>query len=126
MVAPKEERDELRRLGSTPDTFDKLVNKAMRDLPALLDALDVAEDERGVMRANWARQSAMTDEVRVECDALKAKLAALVDALSKIAHPTYGTEIHDTDSERADIYWQHIERFQRTAQQALVAAQVQP
>lgn len=56
----------------------------------------------------------------------QAKLAALVDALSKIAHPTYGTEIHDTDSERADIYWQHIERFQRTAQQALVAAQVQP
>lgn len=117
--------------GDIPETprrraTHKCIAASHNAIPRLLDALDVAEDERGVMRANWARQSAMTDEVRAECDALKAKLAALVDALSKIAHPTYGTEIHDTDSERADIYWQHIERFQRTAQQALVAAQVQP
>lgn len=108
------------------DANGKCIVATHNALIPLLDALDVAEDERGVMRANWARQSAMTDEVRAECDALKAKLAALVDALSKIAHPTYGTEIHDTDSERADIYWQHIELFQRTAQQALVAAKVQP
>lgn len=45
----------------------------------------------------------------------------LADALRRIAAPTYGTEIHDTDADRADTYWRHLERLQGIAQGALAA-----
>lgn len=46
-------------------------------------------------------------------------IAELEAALRKIAAPTYGTEINDTDAERADCYWTHLQRFQDIARKAL-------
>lgn len=48
-----------------------------------------------------------------------ARIAELEAALNEIASPTYGTEMHDTDAERADVYWGHIVRFQKIAREAL-------
>lgn len=55
-----------------------------------------------------------------------ADLKALVEVLTEIAKPTYGTELHDTDAERAHVYWQHVTRFQSIARQALAAAKEAP
>lgn len=114
------------------DANGKCIVATHNALIPLLDALDAAE-ECDALKAKLAYEFEASEahmrnslEWKRQRDAARAKLAALVEALSKIARPTYGTELHDTDAERAHVYWQHIERFQRTAQQALVAAQVQP
>jgi predicted nucleotide-binding protein (sugar kinase/HSP70/actin superfamily) len=47
------------------------------------------------------------------------RIAGLEMALREIARPTYGTEINDTDAERADILGRCLVRFQRIAHEAL-------
>lgn len=47
------------------------------------------------------------------------RIEALEAALREIARPTYGTEINDTDAERADLLGRHLVRFQRIALEAL-------
>ena len=47
------------------------------------------------------------------------RIAELEAALRVIASPTYGTEINDTDADRADCYWSHLQRFQTIARKAL-------
>lgn len=47
------------------------------------------------------------------------RIAELEAALREIARPTYGTEINDTDAERASILGRHLVRFQRIALEAL-------
>lgn len=56
-------------------------------------------------------------------------MTSTIEALRRIAAPTYGTEIHDTDAERAVNFWRHLERLQKIARDALAAydaAQVPP
>jgi hypothetical protein len=50
---------------------------------------------------------------------LRERVAELETALREIARPTYGTELTDTDSERADTFWGHIARFQSIARKVL-------
>ena len=70
----------------------------------------------------------MTEEQKLAaaCDWLEnevakkmLRIAELEAALRQIALPTYGTELHDTDAERADTFWGHINRFQSIARTAL-------
>lgn len=48
-----------------------------------------------------------------------AEIKRLREALEIISKPTYGTELFDTDEDRAEVYWQHITRFQAIAKKAL-------
>ena len=52
-------------------------------------------------------------------EAKMARIAELEATLQRISTPTYGTELHDTDAERADVYWGHIKRMQQDAREAL-------
>ena len=47
------------------------------------------------------------------------RILQLEAALRRIAAPTYGTELHDTDAERASVYWGHLQRAQQIAREAL-------
>lgn len=47
------------------------------------------------------------------------RILQLESALRRIAAPTYGTELHDTDAERASVYWGHLQRAQQIAREAL-------
>lgn len=60
-----------------------------------------------------ARQAA--DLIRRQRD----RITELEAALRRIAAPTYGTEIWDTDEERAAIYARHLEGHRRIAVEAL-------
>lgn len=55
-----------------------------------------------------------------DLDAAEAERDALRLALERIAAPTYGTEIHDTDKEMADTYGRHLDRLQKIAREALL------
>lgn len=48
-----------------------------------------------------------------------ARIEELEAALVTIAAPTYGTELSDTDAERAAVFWAHLTRFQNIARKAL-------
>lgn len=50
---------------------------------------------------------------------MQKRIEKLEAAMREIAKPTYGTELHNTDEERADIYWTHLSRFQIIAREAL-------
>ena len=68
------------------------------------------------------RLERMAEQHEVVCGQLAQsmeRIAELEAALRNIAAPTYGTEMHDTDAERADVYWGHIVRFQKIARGAL-------
>lgn len=58
-------------------------------------------------------------EERLRCPGLTARVERLEAALRTITATTYGTELHDTDAERADRYWTHLQRFQTIAREAL-------
>ena len=47
------------------------------------------------------------------------EIKRLREALEIISKPTYGTELFDTAGQRAEIYWQHLTRFQAIAKKAL-------
>jgi hypothetical protein len=99
---------------------------AAEERDVLTEKLTKAEDEcRNALnlmsRAEWC-----TARATKRAEAAEAKLAALVVALSAIAAPTYGTELSDTDAERASIYWQHLARFQKIAREAIAAAKEAP
>jgi hypothetical protein len=47
------------------------------------------------------------------------EIERLREALEIISKPTYGTELFDTAGQRAEIYWQHLKRFQIIAKKAL-------
>lgn len=59
------------------------------------------------------------DYRRVELVDARKRIAKLEAALSQIASATYGTELHDTDAERADVYWRHLQRAQQISRGAL-------
>lgn len=61
----------------------------------------------------WAVKDGATEPER--------RVAQLEVALRSIAAPTYGTELGDSDAERAQVYWSHLARFQRIARDALSA-----
>lgn len=52
-------------------------------------------------------------------EAASKEILRLREALAKIAAQTYGSDITDTDKERADHYWSHIQRMQWIAREAL-------
>jgi hypothetical protein len=68
-------------------------------------------DER---TAETAEASLTLKNFREENEKLRA-------ALTKIAKPTVGTELMDTDEEQAEMFWQHIKSFQIIARAALTS-----
>ena len=57
--------------------------------------------------------------------ALLDEIERLREALERIAKPTYGTELTDTDEERAKHYWTLLQVMQHIARKALDAAKEQ-
>jgi hypothetical protein len=47
------------------------------------------------------------------------EIERLRDYLTRIAVPTYGSELHSSDKELADIYWTHLKALQYLAREAL-------
>ena len=47
------------------------------------------------------------------------EIERLREVLEIISKPTYGTELYDTAYQRAEMYWQHLKRFQAIAKKAL-------
>ena len=79
------------------------------------DSLENYSDAIFISAANPATVLAMIDEIE-----------RLREALGRIAKPTYGTELADTDEERAKHYWTLLQVMQHIARKALDAAKEQP
>ena len=54
-----------------------------------------------------------------EIERLRKEIERLREVLEIISKPTYGTELYDTAYQRAEMYWQHLKRFQAIAKKAL-------
>ena len=59
------------------------------------------------------------DEAANEIERLRKEIERLREVLEIISKPTYGTELYDTAYQRAEMYWQHLKRFQAIAKKAL-------
>jgi hypothetical protein len=73
----------------------------------------------GLKNPEYAMQ--YVESLREEIASLCASNEKLRAALTKIAKPTVGTELMDTDEEQAEMFWQHIKSFQIIARAALTS-----
>ena len=62
---------------------------------------------------------AFIKEAANEIERLRKEIERLREVLEIISKPTYGTELYDTAYQRAEMYWQHLKRFQAIAKKAL-------
>lgn len=87
---------------------------------------DIVERLRERHNDTWPQQIGYGDlynqdglEAADEIERLRKEIERLREVLEIISKPTYGTELYDTAYQRAEMYWQHLKRFQAIAKKAL-------
>jgi len=85
----------------------------MTDVVERLNRIDI--DDQGASLSTLD----LVGEAAAEIERLRKEIERLREVLEIISKPTYGTELYDTAYQRAEMYWQHLKRFQAIAKKAL-------